>query len=115
LDKPDSYLETSATAMFVYAVARAVNQGWIPPVYFTIAEKGWEGLVSKITPDGKEEDVCIGTGILDELLKLRTQLGGYLMRTGDPRVTGAGDVFESYPRLRGDIRKFPEPERRVVQ
>jgi uncharacterized sulfatase len=52
---------------------------------------------------------------LDELLKLRTQLGGYLMRTGDPRVTGAGDVFESYPRLRGDIRKFPEPERRVVQ
>lgn len=44
------------------------------------------------------------------LLKLRTRLGGYLMRTGDPRVTGNGEVFESYPRLRGEMRMFPKPE-----
>ncbi|MGV8093893.1 MAG: glycoside hydrolase family 88 protein [Mangrovibacterium sp.] len=67
LDKPDSYLETSVTAMFVYAVARAVNQGWIPPVYFTVAERGWEGLVSKITPEGKVKDVCVGTGISEDI------------------------------------------------
>ncbi len=42
------------------------------------------------------------------LLALRTQLGGYLMRTQDPRATGNGDVFETYPRLQGTIRKFPE-------
>ncbi|MDQ3845727.1 MAG: glycoside hydrolase family 88 protein, partial [Bacteroidota bacterium] len=29
LDKNDSYLESSATAMFVYGIAHAVNQGWI--------------------------------------------------------------------------------------
>lgn len=45
----------------------------------------------------------------DELLDLRNRLGGYLMQTGDPRVTGNGDVFESYPRLVGEIREFPEP------
>lgn len=45
----------------------------------------------------------------DVLLDLRTQLGGYLMRTQDPRVTGQGDIFESYPRLRGAIREFPQP------
>lgn len=67
LDKQDSYLETSVTAMFTYAAARAVNQGWIAPVYFTVAEKGWEGLTSKITPDGKVEDVCIGTGISEDI------------------------------------------------
>ena len=26
LDKPDSYLETSASAMFTYAIARGVNR-----------------------------------------------------------------------------------------
>lgn len=45
-----------------------------------------------------------------ELQDLRTRLGGYLMRTGDPRVTGNGEIFESYPRLRGSMRKFPEPD-----
>lgn len=67
LDRPDSYLETSATAMFVYAVARAVNEGWIPRSYLSIARDGWEGLVSKITADGQVEDVCIGTSIGDNI------------------------------------------------
>lgn len=40
----------------------------------------------------------------------RELLGGYLMKTNDPRVTGKGDVFEDYPRLRGAIRNFPRPE-----
>jgi N-sulfoglucosamine sulfohydrolase len=39
----------------------------------------------------------------------RQLLGGYLMKTNDPRVTGNGDIFETYPRLRGAIRSFPEP------
>ncbi|MFT4093996.1 MAG: glycoside hydrolase family 88 protein [Niabella sp.] len=67
LDKEDSYLETSATAMFVYAVARAVNQKWIAPSYLQIAIDGWKGLCSKITEDGQLQDVCIGTGIQDNI------------------------------------------------
>lgn len=65
LDKSDSYLETSCTAMFVYAIARAVNQGWIDKGYMSVAKNGWKGLVSKINPDGQVQDVCIGTGIDD--------------------------------------------------
>ena len=67
LDRPDSYLETSATAMFVYAVARAVNEGWIPKNYLSIARDGWEGLCTKITQEGQVEEVCIGTGINDNI------------------------------------------------
>ena len=67
LDKPDSYLESSVTAMFTYAVARAVNEGWINKTYLTIAEDGWKGLVSKITADGEIPDVCIGTNIGDNI------------------------------------------------
>ena len=29
LDRPDSYEETSASAMFVFALTRAINKGWI--------------------------------------------------------------------------------------
>ncbi len=67
IDKPDAYLETSGTAMFTYAVARAVNQGWINKSYLTIAQNGWKGLASKITEKGEIEDVCIGTGIADNI------------------------------------------------
>ena len=67
IDRPDSYLESSATAMFVYATARAVNQGWIPASYAGIAVEGWKGLEAKVTPEGEVEDICIGTGIEDNI------------------------------------------------
>lgn len=67
IDKPDSYLESSCTAMFVYSVARAVNQGWIDKSYLSIAKNGWAGLQTKIQPDGQVQDICIGTGISNDI------------------------------------------------
>lgn len=67
LDKPDSYLETSATAMFIYAVAHAVNEGWINAKYISIANDGWRGLVNKVTADGQLKDVCIGTNMNEDI------------------------------------------------
>jgi len=69
LDKTDSYLESSCTAMFTYCIARAVNQGWIDSRYGSIAINGWEGLKEyKITLDGQIKDICVGTGIEDNLV-----------------------------------------------
>ncbi|PSL47199.1 rhamnogalacturonyl hydrolase YesR [Chitinophaga niastensis] len=68
LDRTDSYTETSCTAMFVYSIARAVNEGWLDKRYITIAERGWEGLVKeKIQDDGQLKDVCIGTNTSADL------------------------------------------------
>jgi rhamnogalacturonyl hydrolase YesR len=67
LDKPDSYQETSVTAMYTYAVAKAVNEGWINPKYIAIAREGWKGLTGKITADGQLEDVCIGTNMGEDI------------------------------------------------
>jgi rhamnogalacturonyl hydrolase YesR len=67
LDKTDSYLETSCSAMFTYTIARAVNKGYIEFRYASIARRGWEGVMSKIHSDGKVEGVCTGTGIGDNL------------------------------------------------
>jgi Predicted unsaturated glucuronyl hydrolase involved in regulation of bacterial surface properties, and related proteins len=68
LDKTDSYLETSCSAMFTYAVVRAVRKGYIEPRYASIAQRGWEGVMSKIQADGKVEGVCTGTVVSDDLV-----------------------------------------------
>lgn len=69
LDKTDSYLESSCSAMFVYSIAKAVNEGWIDKRYASIALRGWEGLKEyKITHDGQLKNICVGTGIEDNLV-----------------------------------------------
>ena len=42
--------------------------------------------------------------------ELSRQMMDYLKKTGDPRVLGNGDVWETYPRY-SNIRKFPPPEK----
>lgn len=67
LDKEDSYLETSATAMFTYAIAKCVNSGWIDKRYASIAKSGWKGVKSKIDKNSKVKSICEGTGIDESL------------------------------------------------
>jgi unsaturated rhamnogalacturonyl hydrolase len=62
LDRNDSYLETSASAIFVYGLAHAINQGWISPVtYGSIAQAGWIGVSTRINAKGQVEGSCVGT------------------------------------------------------
>ncbi len=62
VDRNDSYLETSASAMFTYGIAHAVNEGWIDPAtYGSIAQAGWIGLSTRINAQGQVEGTCVGT------------------------------------------------------
>ena len=64
LDRNDSYEETSATAIFAYCIAHAVNQGWVEAVtYGPVAQLAWEAVDSKINDKGEVEGVCVGTGM----------------------------------------------------
>jgi len=67
LDRDDSYLETSASAMFTYAIARGVDRGYLDPRFASVARRAWEGVLSRIRPDGKIEGTCAGTGVSDDL------------------------------------------------
>jgi rhamnogalacturonyl hydrolase YesR len=40
-----NYLESSASSMFVYALAKAVNRGWLPGEFAAPARRGFEGLL----------------------------------------------------------------------
>ena len=61
LNREDSYLETSATAMFTFAIARGVNRGWLSPVYAPVAQTGWQALATRVHADGKIEGICVST------------------------------------------------------
>jgi len=61
LDKTDSYLETSASAMFTFAIARGVNRGWLSPVYAPVAQTGWQAVSKRVLPDGRIEGICVST------------------------------------------------------
>lgn len=62
---PDSYPETSCTAMFIYGFARGVRYGWLndPAPYARAARKGWEALCrTAIDWKGNIYGVCRGSG-----------------------------------------------------
>lgn len=64
LDRPDSYLETSASAMFVYAIARGVNRGWLDPLaYGPLVSLGWNAVATQVNAQGQVENTCVGTGM----------------------------------------------------
>jgi unsaturated rhamnogalacturonyl hydrolase len=64
LDKNDSYLETSATAIYTYCIARAINKGWIDAkAYAPMCLLGWSAVTTKVSPLGQVEGTCVGTGM----------------------------------------------------
>ena len=64
LDRNDSYLETSATAIYVYCIARGINNGWLDAVsYGPVAQLGWSAISTQINEKGQVENTCVGTGM----------------------------------------------------
>jgi rhamnogalacturonyl hydrolase YesR len=64
IDRNDSYQETSATAIYTYSIARAINRGWIDgKVYAPMAILGWNAVTTKVNGQGQVEGVCVGTGM----------------------------------------------------
>lgn len=64
LDRNDSYLETSATAIYCYAAAKAINRKWIEArVYGPMCILAWNAVATKINAKGQVEGTCVGTGM----------------------------------------------------
>ncbi len=54
-EREKNYLESSASAMFVYAIAKGVRQGNLPEKYLDTVRRGWAGIKTefiKELPDG---------------------------------------------------------------
>lgn len=64
IDRNDTYLETSATAIYAYAIARAVNRGFVDKLaYAPMAILAWNAVSTKVNDKGQVEGTCVGTGM----------------------------------------------------
>lgn len=89
IDRQESWLETSGTGMFAFAMVTGVKRGWLPAeTYGPAARKAWLALVERLDGEANVKDVCVGT---DKAFKVvgadpEAQLKFYLERgrkTGD--------------------------------
>lgn len=64
LDRNDSYLETSATAIYAYSIARAINRGYVDKMTYAPAVLlAWNAVATKVNDKGQVEGTCVGTGM----------------------------------------------------
>ena len=64
LDRNDSYLETSATAIYAYCIARGINNGWLDAkAYGPMALLAWNAVSTMVNDKGQVEGTCVGTGM----------------------------------------------------
>jgi unsaturated rhamnogalacturonyl hydrolase len=71
-----NYLESSASCMFVYALAKGVRQGYLPQGYLATAERGYKGILDHFIEAGPGDSVSL-TGTVKV-----GSLGGDLYRDG---------------------------------
>jgi unsaturated rhamnogalacturonyl hydrolase len=66
---PDNWLETSSSSMYTYVISMAVKRGYVAKRYQKTAERGYQGVLSKISlgADGLTNitDICEGTNVAD--------------------------------------------------
>lgn len=62
IDDPTAWPETSATAMFAFAMVTGVREGWLEPTtYAPAARRAWLGLAGYLDADANVREVCEGT------------------------------------------------------
>lgn len=60
--KGKNYLESSASAMFVYSIAKGVREGYLPARFMKVASRGWDGIKKEfVKTNGKGETDWEGT------------------------------------------------------
>jgi unsaturated rhamnogalacturonyl hydrolase len=68
LDHPESWPESSCTAMFTFAIITGVKNGWLDEQHYgRAARKGWLGLVGYLDTNADLKNVCEGTNKKDDL------------------------------------------------
>ena len=102
LDKNDSYLETSATAIFTYCFAKGINKGWLDKrVYGPVALLGWNALSTKVNEKGQVEGTCVGTGMgFDYAFYYYRPVNAYAAHGYGPTILAGSELIKL-------LNKFP--------
>lgn len=68
IDHPEFWDETSGSAMFAFAFAVGVKEGWLPEkTYGPALHKAWIALAQQVNANGELQEVCVGTGAKNDV------------------------------------------------
>jgi unsaturated rhamnogalacturonyl hydrolase len=99
LDAPNrtgNYLESSGSAMFVYALAKGARLGYLPSRYRTIAERGFDGMIANVV-----RPASYGVSLVN--ICQVSGLGGALRKDGSYR-DGSYGYYISEPVVTDDYK-----------
>lgn len=96
LDRSDSYLETSATAIYTYAFARAINRGWIDGLAYSPATLlAWHAVSTKVNTQGQVEGTCVGTGMgFDPAFYFHRPISPFAAHGYGPTILAGAEVIQ---------------------
>jgi unsaturated rhamnogalacturonyl hydrolase len=105
LDREDSYLETSATAIYTYCIARAVNRGWVDEkAYGPVAQLGWNAVSTKVNAKGQVEGTCVGTGMaFDPAFYYHRPINVYAAHGYGPVLLAGAEIIEMTRKFKNGI------------
>jgi len=115
LDKNDSYLETSATAIYTYCIAHGINKGWIDALaYGPVAMLGWNATSTKVNAEGEVEGTCVGTGMgFDATFYYYRPVHKYAAHGYGPVILAGGEIIRllknTHPKMNDSaVQFYPE-------
>ncbi|MFV2068497.1 MAG: glycoside hydrolase family 105 protein [Pirellulales bacterium] len=88
LDAPDTYLEGSASSMFLYGMAECRGRKLLAIPYAEVMRRAWRGLDKTIGLDGRAGGVSAGTGPSGKEGYLERDIGTYTWGTGSLLLAG---------------------------
>ena len=112
LDRDDSYLESSATAIYAYCFAHGICEGWIHPLEYGPATiLAWDAVSSVIDENGMVHGTCVGTGMaFDPAFYYYRPVSPYAAHAYGPALFAGAEVLrlmdKYHPRLNDSAIQF---------
>ena len=112
LDRDDSYLESSATAIYAYCFAHGICEGWIHPLeYGPAAILAWDAVSSIIDEQGMVHGTCVGTGMaFDPAFYYYRPVSPYAAHAYGPALFAGAEIIrllgKYHPRLNDSAIQF---------
>jgi len=105
LDREDSYLETSATAIYTFAYARGINRGWLgAKAYAPMTLLAWNAITTKVNAKGQVEGTCVGTGMaFDPAFYYHRPTSPFAAHGYGPTLLAGAEVFSMLKNFKFEI------------
>ena len=96
LDRPDTYLETSCTAIYCYCLAHAINKGWLDAEnYGAQAILAWNYVNAHVNAQGQVEGTCVGTGLaFDPAFYAYRPVNNFAAHGYGPTIWAGAEIYE---------------------